>query len=101
MSVSLATRRLGLRLEIDQGFQNVLEHPGISLVTGLIAGCEDDISDSLRKLDVADAFPLRVILSRGVFVDEVVVAVLSLAGRYFLLRGAVFCLHFLDRHFNE
>ena len=29
MSVFLATRRLGLRLEVDQGFQNFFERAGI------------------------------------------------------------------------
>ena len=65
MSVFLATLHLRLRFDVDQGFQNFLEHAGIFLVTDLIAGCEDDIGDSLRKLDVAHAFPLRISLGPG------------------------------------
>src|SRR5207247_7553982 len=79
MSVFLATYRLGLRLDVDQGFQNFLELTGIFLVARFIARSEDDVSDSLRKLDVAHPFPLRVSLCRRIFVDEVVVAVLRLA----------------------
>src|SRR6266498_4579041 len=101
MSVFLATRRLGLRLDVDQGFQNFLERAGILLVTRMIARREDDVSDSLRKLDVTDAFPLGVSLCRRIFVDEVIVAVLSFIGRNFLLRGAVLFLHALDRPFYK
>jgi hypothetical protein len=38
MSIKLPNRRLGLRIEVDQRFQNFLESAGIFLVTRLIAG---------------------------------------------------------------
>src|SRR5690242_9442023 len=101
MSVFLATRYLGLRLDIDKGLQDLLKFTGIFLVARLIARGEDDISDSLRKLDIADAFPLGVSFCRWILVDEVVVAVLSLAGSNFLFWDAMLCLHFVDRCFNE
>src|SRR5262249_28328686 len=89
MSVFLATRYFGLRLNVDQGFQNLLERAGIFLVTRSIAGCEDDVTDSLRKLDVANAFPLRIILCGRVFIDEVIVAILGFTGSNFLLRDTM------------
>src|SRR5437868_1107950 len=99
MSEFLATCHLRLRFDVDQGFQNFLERAGILLVTRFIARREDDVSDCLWKLDVSYAFPLGVGLCRRIFVDEVIVAVLSFAGRNLLLRGAVLFLHALDRPF--
>src|SRR5205823_14728352 len=88
-SVFLATRRLGFRLDVGQGLQSFLELTGIFLVARFVARGEDNERDPLRKLDVAHAFPLGVSLCRRIFVDEVIVAVLSFTGCYFLLRGAV------------
>src|SRR5262249_19715187 len=92
-SVFLAPRQFGLRVDVYQGFQDLLERAGIFLVTGFISGREDDVSDSLRKLDIADAFPLGVILCRRVFVNKVIVPVLGLARSNFLLRNAMLFLH--------
>src|SRR5207253_8181553 len=101
MSEFLATCHLRLRFDVDQGFQNFLERAGILLVTRFIARREDDVSDCLWKLDVSYAFPLGVGLCRRIFVDEVIVAVLSFAGRNLLLRGAVLFLRALDRPFYK
>src|SRR5262245_55594576 len=62
MRVFLSTRHFGLRLDGDEALQNFLKRAGIFLVISFVARCEDDIADSLWKLDVSHAFPLRVSL---------------------------------------
>src|SRR4029077_5406440 len=52
-SVFLSTGDFGFRLDVDETLQHLLKRAGIFLVTGFIAGCEHDIADSLRKLDVS------------------------------------------------
>src|SRR5262249_8858932 len=100
-SVLPATSHFGLRLDVGEALQHFLQCAGIFLITGSIAGCENDVCDSLRQLDVAHPFPLRIILRGRVFVDEIIVAVLGFAGRNFLPWSAVLCLHLLDRRFDE
>src|SRR5262245_19934376 len=101
MSEFSATWRPGLRLNVDQGFQDFLKRAGILLVTRAIPRGENDETNALRKLDVTDAFPLRISLGRRVFIDEVIVPVLGFARKNSLFRHPASRRHFSYRHFHK
>src|SRR5262249_54137120 len=87
---------LYFRLEISKSLQDFTQRWGIFSVARFVERRQNNISHSLRQLNVCNPFPLRVVLRRRILIDEVVATVRCLTRSDLLPWFAMRFFHFFD-----
>src|SRR5436309_14441418 len=70
---------IGFWLEIAKGSQDLLQCWRVFAIARFISGRENNVSHGVWQLHVSHTLPLGVGFCRGIFVDEIVAAVLPVA----------------------